>query len=68
MADYSAEIAAIETILNSGAKSTSVDGLSVSYDLVALRKRLAELKALDDTTLEAGTQRPKRATIRMNYF
>lgn len=68
MADYSSEIAAIETILNAGAKSTSVDGLSVQYDFAALRKRLAELKALDDATLQAGNQRPKRATIKMNYF
>ena len=68
MADNSAAIAAIETILNSGVDSTTVDGLSVRHDLQMLRKRLAELKATDDTTLAAGTSRPARATIKTNYY
>lgn len=68
MADYSAEIAAIEQILNAGASSVSVDGLSTSYDFDQLRKRLAELKALDDSTINAGNVRPKRATIKLRYF
>jgi hypothetical protein len=68
MADYSAEIAAIETILNSGATSISVDGLSTSYNFDQLRKRLAELKALDDSTIANGNVRPKRATIKLRYY
>jgi hypothetical protein len=68
MADNTAQIAAIELILNGGAKATSVDGMSVSYDFAELRKRLAELKATDDATLSAGLSRPKRAVIKMPYF
>ena len=68
MADYSAEIAQIETILNSGTRSVSVDGMSTAYDHDSLRKRLAELRALDDSTLAAGKARPKNATIKLNFY
>lgn len=68
MANNSAAIAAIEAILNGGAKATSVDGMSVSYDFAELRKRLAELKATDDATLTAGRARPARAAIKTPYF
>jgi hypothetical protein len=63
MADRSVEIAAIEKILNAGTSSVSVDGLSASYDLDALRKRLLELKAEDDN----ATKRPTILTARMPF-
>lgn len=58
MPDNSAKIAEIEEILNSGATSTSVDGLSVSIDLEALRRRLIELKRTD-TSGGTPPRRPK---------
>lgn len=68
MADHSAEIAQIESILNAGASSVSVDGMSTSYNFAELRKRLAELKAEDDATLQAGAVKPRRATIKLNFY
>lgn len=50
MADNSAEISRLESILNAGSRSTSVDGLMVVHDLGEIRKRLAELKSTDDNT------------------
>lgn len=67
MADYSIEIAALEAILNSGANSVSTDGLSTSYDLESVRKRLAELKAKDDASINAGNARPRIARIRLDF-
>lgn len=67
MADYSIEIAALEAILNSGANSVSTDGLSTSYDLESVRKRLAELKAKDDASINNGNARPRIARIRLDY-
>lgn len=68
MADHSVEIAALEALLNSAASSTSVDGLSTTFDLEAARIRLQELKATDDATLASGRVRPTKATIRMPYY
>lgn len=67
MPDYSVEIAALEAILNSGAQSVSTDGLSMSYDLEQVRKRLAELQAQDDATIAAGKSRPTFARIRLPF-
>lgn len=67
MADYSIEIAALEAILNSGASSVSTDGLSTSYDLDSVRKRLAELQAQDDASVNAGKARPRIARIRLGF-
>lgn len=52
------QIAAIEAILDEGARSVSTDGLSVSYDLDALRRRLEELRRQQD-----ATRRPRVAGI-----
>ena len=54
----SSEIAAIEATLNEGARSVSTDGLSVQYDLNALRRRLEELRRQQD-----ATRRPRVAGI-----
>lgn len=61
MADNSAEIARIESILNAGATTVSVDNLMSTYDFGELRKRLAELKATDD-----NTQRRRNVFNRIN--
>ena len=63
MADHSVEIAKIESILNAGTSHVSVDGLSASYDLDALRKRLQELKDADDNS----PKRPRILTARMPF-
>lgn len=65
MADYSTEIARLEAILNAGAKSVTTDGQKVDYDFDAIRKRLAELRALDDNSLP---KRPRAANIRLTGF
>jgi len=44
--DYTAEIAEIEDVLNSGITETMEDGQMVRLDLQHLRRRLAELKRL----------------------
>jgi len=55
MADKSTEIAALETILDSGAKSVTVDGVTTSFsDAGHIRKRIRELRAETD-----GDQRRK---------
>lgn len=59
MADYSAEIAHLEAIINGATTSVSVEGTSTSVDLKAARKRLAELRADDDDSLAAGKHRPR---------
>jgi hypothetical protein len=58
--DNSAEIAALEAILNAGAANVSTDGTSVAYDLNAIRKRLAELRGNDETDVH---RRPRVARI-----
>lgn len=58
--DNSAEIAALEAILNAGAASVSTDGTSVSYDLEAIRKQLAALRGNDTTDQH---RRPRVARI-----
>jgi len=65
MADRSAEIARLEAILNAGARSVTTDGQKVDYDLDAIRRRLAELRAEDDNTLP---KRPRAASIRLTGF
>lgn len=68
MADYTSEIAALEAILNAGTSRVSVDGMAAEYDLTAVRKRLAELKALDDSQRAFGNVRPAASTIRLDSF
>lgn len=68
MPDFSKEIAALEEILNAGASSISTDGEQVSFDLSEVRRRLAELRRVDDGELAAGRHRPTNATVRLDYF
>lgn len=61
MADYSQEIQKLEAILNAATSSVSSDGASASIDLDAARRRLLELRQLDDASLAAATVR--KATV-----
>lgn len=65
MADNTAEIARLRAILNSGQTSYSVEGQTVNYDLAAIRRRLQELIASDDT--ETVT-RPRVSRIKLDSF
>lgn len=67
MADYSVEIARLEAILNAGTQYVGVDGMQTFYNLPEVRKRLSELRALDDSTIERNKARPRSATIRLHY-
>jgi len=49
MPDYSKQIAEMEAILNSGITSTESAGVRTTIDLDALRRRLNELRAQDDS-------------------
>lgn len=62
MADHSARIAEIQTILRAGARNIVNDGTTVGYDFEALRRELRELMADDDT--HAG-RRPRVMSIRL---
>jgi len=68
MADLSAEIAKLETILNSGTELVSIDGMTTKYNLTEVRKRLAELQAQNDTNVESGKVRPRSARIRLDFY
>ena len=48
MADHSVEIARLEALLSTGARSISVDGVSTTLDPESIRQRLRQLKADDD--------------------
>lgn len=65
MADNSARIAEIRTLLGSGAKTVKVDGVETTFDLASLRKELRELMREDDT--QAG-RRPTVSTINLGGF
>jgi len=63
MADKSTEIAALEKILDSGARSVTVDGVTTAFSNAGeIRKRLRELQAETD-----GHQRrkPRISTINL---
>jgi hypothetical protein len=60
MADYSAEIAQLETLLNSATKSVSADGLNTQFDLDVARTRLAELRRLQG---DLRLVKPRIATL-----
>lgn len=49
MADNTTKIAEIKAILQTGARSVTVDGVSTTYDFDSLRKELRQLMAEDDT-------------------
>lgn len=63
MADKSTEIAALEAILDSGARQVTVDGVTTSFsDATQIRKRIRELQVETD-----GDQRrkPRVSTINL---
>ena len=63
-ADHSAEIARLESLLNTGLTSQTTDGQSTAFDLAAIRKRLAELKADHEGS---SYRRPRVATIDLRH-
>lgn len=65
MADHSAEIAELESIVNGATQSVSVDGTSTTWSLADARKRLAELRALDNDSIAAGRVRPRVTTLNL---
>lgn len=67
MADFSAEIARLEAILNAGTQYVGIDSMQTFYNLPEVRRRIAELKSLDDDTIAAGRTRPRSATIKLNF-
>lgn len=60
---YAAEIAQLETLINSAAKDISTDGLRTSFDLEHATKRLAELRRLAGS--DRRLARPKNATLNL---
>jgi hypothetical protein len=58
--DHAAEIAHLERLLNSGVRSGSVDGQQTELDLAEVRRRLSELKRLQEGSTYS---RPKNAGI-----
>jgi len=67
MADNTAKIAEIRTLLESGATSISVDGQNVTLDLTSLRKELNRLIGDDDATV-ANMRRPRMSSVNMGGF
>lgn len=65
MADYSTEIAALEAIVNGAVSGVTVDGTSHKVDIEQARKRLAELRAMDDTSLTNNMVRPTVTRIKL---
>ena len=68
MADHSVEIAEIEKILASGAKTVIVDGVQVTRDLAELRRHLSELRGQDAAAIASGQKRPRIARINLTGF
>lgn len=65
MSDNSKRIAEIRSILQAGASSVSVDGVTVSYDFAALRQELRDLMANDPAF---ANKRPVVTTLGLGNF
>ena len=63
MATLDARIAALEAILDRGVSTVTVDGVTTTYDLDDVRRRLAQLTAERDRT-----RRPRCASITLANF
>jgi len=50
MADYTAEIEQLEAVINGATDSVTVDGMSTKWNITQARKRLKELRILDDAS------------------
>lgn len=62
MADNTKRISEIDSILESGLAETTVDGVTVKYDLDSLRRERQRLMAEDDSQ---RSRRPRASTIRL---
>lgn len=58
MADNSTKITELTEIVESGAKSVNVDGLSVQVDSGQAKKALRDARLTDDATIATGMVRP----------
>jgi len=65
MPDNTRRIAELEAILQSGARSVSVDGVSTQIDLDAIRRERDRLVEADDTR---GNERPTVCGINFGNF
>jgi len=65
MADNTTELARLRAILNSGATEVFVDGQKVKVDPSAVRLRIRELVATDDTET---VKRPRASSIDLSGF
>ncbi len=63
MPDHSERIEAIQSILRAGAKSVTVDGVTVQYDFASLRKELRDLMADDPAYVG---RRPRLSSINIS--
>lgn len=63
--DNSATISEIEAIQNEGARSVSVDGVTVSRDFGELRRRKQEL-VRSDSDAATRARRPRLASVNLN--
>lgn len=66
MPDNSATIADLEALLNSGANSIVVDGVTVGINHAEIRKRLRALRASDTSESAQPNRRPVAATINLS--
>ena len=63
--DHSTEIAALEEILNSGARSITVDGVTTQFqNAEEIQRRIDHLKSEDDTSGQTVTK-PRMSSINM---
>lgn len=67
MADNTTKIAEIRALLESGVKTTTVDGQTVSLDLDSLRQELRRLVDEDDATT-SNLRRPHMSSVNMGGF
>ena len=65
MADNSEAILAIRTLLGTGTRSVTVDGVTTTFDPDSLRKELSRLLADDDTE---QTKRPRAFGVNLSGF
>jgi hypothetical protein len=68
MANNQEKIENLDTMLDAGVTSASVDGLSTRIDLEKAAKRQRDLKLSDNHTLAFGKPRPYASKIRLDGF
>jgi len=65
MADNSTKIATLQAVLDTGATTMTVDGITVAVDHASIRKRIAALREADPTLNHA---RPRASKINLGGF